>query len=54
VLPDASLLAIAPGSEIAAAILTVERAPWDDLPECPFIYEDLRFREWRPDSSTTS
>lgn len=24
---------------VVAAVLTVERAPWDDVPDCPFIIE---------------
>ena len=27
------------GDEVVAAVMTVRRAPWDDVPDCPFIIE---------------
>lgn len=35
---EASLLAET-GKEIGAAVLTVRRAPWPDVPDCPFLIE---------------
>lgn len=35
---EASLLAETEG-EIGAAVLTVRRAPWPDVPDCPFVIE---------------
>lgn len=35
---EASLLAET-GKEIGAAVLTVRRAPWPDVPDCPFVIE---------------
>lgn len=37
-LADASLVAIE-GDRLIGAVLTVERAPWDDVPSCAFVIE---------------
>ena len=34
-------------SEIVAAIMTVRRAPWNDIPDCPFIVELFTSRNHR-------
>lgn len=43
---EASLL-IEYGEELAAAILTVRRAPWEGTPDCPFIIELFTARSHR-------
>jgi len=37
--PDATLVAVAPDGSLAAAILTVRQAPWDETPAGPFVIE---------------
>ncbi len=44
--PEASLVATA-GSELVAAILVVQRAPWKDTPDCPFVIELFTARAHR-------
>lgn len=34
-------------SLIVASIMTVRRAPWDDVPDCPFVIELFTHREHR-------
>lgn len=34
-------------SMIVAAIMTVERAPWDETPACPFVIELFTHPDWR-------
>jgi ribosomal protein S18 acetylase RimI-like enzyme len=44
---DASRVAVHSGGRIVASVLTVQRAPWPDVPDTPFIIEvftDRRFR----------
>ena len=36
-LTAASLLAFTPDGALAAAVLIVERPPWEDTPDCPFV-----------------
>lgn len=43
---EASLLAET-GKEIGAAVLTVRRAPWPDVPDCPFLIEVFTAPEYR-------
>lgn len=45
-LAEASLVA-EDSDEIIGAVMTVERAPWPDTPECPFIIELFTARHWR-------
>lgn len=35
------------GHELVAAVMTVRRAPWDDVPDCPFIIELFTDRTYR-------
>ena len=35
------------GDEPVAAVMTVRRAPWDDVPDCPFIIELFTGRDHR-------
>lgn len=44
--PDLSRLAW-DGGELAGALLVVERAPWPDTPDCPFIIELFTARSHR-------
>jgi len=43
----ASRIALMPGGGLAAAIMTVQRAPWSDVPDTPFIIEILADRRFR-------
>lgn len=45
-MPEASLVATI-GDELVGAILTVRRAPWPDLPDCPFLIELFTSRTHR-------
>lgn len=46
-LDTASLVAETDDGEPAGAILTVHRAPWDDVPDCPFVIELFTARAHR-------
>jgi GNAT superfamily N-acetyltransferase len=43
---DWSWLALS-GGTVVGAVLIVERAPWPDTPDCPFIIELFTARNWR-------
>lgn len=45
-MPEASLVATI-GGQMIGAILTVRRAPWPDVPDCPFVIELFISREHR-------
>jgi GNAT superfamily N-acetyltransferase len=35
------------GGTVVGAVLIVDRAPWPDTPDCPFIIELFTARNWR-------
>lgn len=43
---DASPLALREGAPVAA-VMTVRRAPWPDVPPCPFVIETFTARPYR-------
>ena len=45
-IPEASLVADLDG-ELIGAVMVVRRAPWPDVPDCPFIIELFTAREYR-------
>ncbi|MCC6705442.1 MAG: GNAT family N-acetyltransferase, partial [Thermomicrobiales bacterium] len=45
-IPEASLVAVLNG-ELIGAVMVVWRAPWPDVPDCPFVIELFTARECR-------
>jgi ribosomal protein S18 acetylase RimI-like enzyme len=35
------------GDEFVGAVLVVERGPWEDVPDCPFVIEVFTLPSWR-------